>query len=171
MELRAKFIAYLQSLDFQLDEIERAFKQAQKEFETFDLLTIEVLTRDILQENATNSKLIFKERCELMGLLTQIKQLSSDKEVINLIFEYFNAKYSLFEQTKRELPYHYRVITPSMYRRISQIPEEIVNLDDGINFLINYYYRNSNLTEAQKAVMSAEELLEKDCQNAHEKYQ
>jgi len=150
-KLRPSFVEYLKGLDFQEHEIERAYKEAQKQNDTWDLLTIEVLTRDILQETATNSKLIFKERCELMGLLTQIKQKATNQEIVNLIHEYFNAKYSLFEQTKKELPYHYRVITPSLYNKISQIPEDIVGLDDGINFLIDFYFKHQKLTDAQQA--------------------
>ena len=150
-KLRDSFVKYLKGLDFQEDEIKRAYKQAQKENETFNLHTIEVLTRDILQENSTNSKLIFKERCELMGLLTQIKQKATNQEVINLIFKYFNAKYSLFEQAKKELPYHYRVITPTLYSKISQIPEDIICLEDGIEFLIDFYYKHQKLTDAQQA--------------------
>jgi len=150
-KLRPSFIEYLKGLDFQEHEIERAYKEAQKQNDTWDLQTIEVLTRDILQETATNSKLIFKERCELMGLLTQIKSKATNQEVVNLIHAYFNAKYSLFEQTKKELPYHYRVITPSLYNKISHIPEDIVGLDDGINFLIDFYFKHQKLTDAQQA--------------------
>ncbi len=110
--------------------------------------------------------LMFRERIEMVSLLTTIRNQSKEEPIRAIIKTYFNSKYSLFTKLKTELPYWYRVVNNDLYDKLAAIPEDIVNMDDAINFLITFYYKNVNMSKAQEALTSEGKIIE-DCNNAN----
>ena len=50
-------------------------------------------------------------------------------------------------------------ISDKNYSRLCQIPEDIIDVDDAINFLITHYYKHQELSKAQE-ILSSEEGLQ-----------
>jgi hypothetical protein len=67
------------------------------------------------------------------------------------IKEIFNVKASNFDLYSTS-----KQISVENYSRLSQIPEDITDLNDCIDFLIKHYYEHQELTSAQK-ILSSEE--------------
>jgi hypothetical protein len=124
-------------------------------------------------KNIDEEKLIFQERTEMVSLLTTIRKQSKNPAIRLMIKTYFNSKYGLYAKLKQQVPYYYQVVSPELWLQLSQIPEDIINLEDAIEFLINFYYKHQRLTTAQQAqrLMDVEALkkLEEDCENAKRK--
>ncbi len=121
-------------------------------------------------ENETDSKLIFRERIEIISLLTAIRNQTKDEPVRLIIKKYFNSKYGLFAGTKKEIPYHYSVISPELHTKLSLIPEDIINHEDAIEFLLRFYYKNADMSKAQIILTQedAAQIIMKDYNNANE---
>lgn len=103
----------------------------------------------------------------MISLLTAIKNQTTDKAVKEQITFYFKNKSGLYEELKKAIPYHYRVISPQLYDKLVIVPEDLITLEDTIQFLLEFYYKNRNLSKAQEILTeeTALEKIEKDCNN------
>ena len=120
-----------------------------------------------MPKEKNNRELIFRERIEMISLLTAIKNQTTDKAVKEQITFYFKNKSGLYEELKKAIPYHYRVISPQLYDKLVIVPEDLITLEDTIQFLLEFYYKNRNLSKAQEILTeeTALEKIEKDCNN------
>jgi len=119
-----------------------------------------------------DNKIIFKERIEMISLLTTIRNLSNQEPIRILIKNYFNSKYGLFAKVKKEIPYHYSIISPQLHAKLSLIPEDIINHEDAIEFLIKFYYEYANLSKTQEILTQedAAQIIMEDSKNARRKH-
>lgn len=117
----------------------------------------------------TDKELIFRERVEMMSLLTTIKNQTTDQKIKDLIKKYFSSKYGLYDELKKKIPYYYRIIDNQLYNDLAAIAEDICTVEDAIRFLLNFYRKNMIPSKAQEILTQEDSLqiLMRDCNNAN----